>query len=344
MLVKKQAKNASITSLLILVSIVLMPTILQPTTATNEGTFSIIWITDTQYLAESNPTLDDNLSRWIVNNAGNYNLKMVIHTGDLVNDEGNLTQWQNANKSMGILLDNGIPYTWNVGNHDFNKSYYTGNQYSTFNPEILALKQYWISTEDNGMNNAVYFNASGWECLIVNIAYDANDTVLNWVNRIIVEHPNAHVIVATHDYLDKHYQYDDWAVNLKIKVLDTHPNVFLTLNGHYHPTAGLSIKVGERYELLFDQQDAYDKLGAASARILTFNLTNGTINVQTYSVYLNQFLEDLNNKFTLHASFRNDAANNPGFSFVGLIVVVFVLVAVGFSLLYTRSNVRFSEL
>ncbi len=98
------------------------------------GNFSIIWITDTQYLTESYPTYFDSLCRWIVNNADKYNVKMVVHTGDLVEDEGNTSNWDNANRSMSILLDAGIPYCWNAGNHDYNATCWIGNQYTAFNP------------------------------------------------------------------------------------------------------------------------------------------------------------------------------------------------------------------
>jgi DNA repair exonuclease len=325
---QKNAKTATALVISILAIVAIMPLTIQPTTATTEGSFSIVWITDTQYLAESNPALNDNLSRWIVDSAAAYNVQMVIHTGDIVEDEGNLTQWQNANQSMGIILDSGIPYTWNAGNHDFNSSYYVGNHYTAFNPAVLSSKPYWVSTEYDGMNNAVFFNASGFECLIVSIAYDANDTVLAWANGILDQYPNAHAIVTAHEYLDKQCKYDDWATELKEKVLDTHANVFLTLSGHFYPTPGNRTRVGGRDELLFNQQDAYSKQGAASARILTFNPMEGTIRVQTYSVLLNGFVDDANNNFTLTTSFHNDSAGRSSFPLVWVVVAVLVSVAV----------------
>jgi hypothetical protein len=293
-----------------------------------ETIFSIIWITDTQHLAENNSQLNDNLTQWIVENNQTYNIKMVIHTGDLVQDEGNRTQWKNANQSMGILLDNGLPYTWNAGNHDYNKTCWIANQYVAFNPAILVTKPYWVATEFDGMNNAVLFNASGSEWLVVNIAYNANDTVFGWANNILDQYPEAHAIVAAHAYLNKRGGYDEWAVNLTKTVLDTHPNVFLTLSGHYYPTQGNRTQVGGRDELLFNQQDEYGDLGAASARILTFDAQAGTIEVRTYSIYLNQFVDDANNSFTLHSSFRNDSVVSDvlpeiwGVTVVGIVVVV----------------------
>jgi hypothetical protein len=296
-----------------------------------ETPFSIIWITDTQHLAENNPQLNDNLTQWIVGNSQTYNVKMVIHTGDLVQDEGNLTQWQNANQSMGILLDNDVPYTWNAGNHDYNKTCWIANQYVAFNPAVFADEPYWVGTEFDGMNNAALFNASGQEWLVVSIAYNANATVFTWANRILDQHPDAHAIVATHAYLNKRGGYDEWAVNLTKSVLDTHPNVFLTLSGHYYPTQGNRTQVGGRDELLFNKQDECGELGAASARILTFNTAEGTIKVQTYSIYLNQFVDDGNNSFTLPSSFRNDpvSINDVPLVWVAAAVGVVALVVLG---------------
>ncbi len=331
---KKPVISTATLALIALTLTVLLPATPQVTAATTAetGAFSIIWITDTQYLAESNPAYNDNLNRWIVENNSTYNVKMVIHTGDLVNDEGNQTQWLNANQSMGILLDNGVPYCWNAGNHDFNKSYWIGNQYTSFNPQAMVTKPYWLSTEYDGMNNAVLFNVSDWECLIVSVADYANDSALAWANSILDAHPNAHAIVTTHAYIDPQCRYSEWATRFKNTVLDTHANVFLTLSGHYHTESGNRTSVGGRDELLFDPQNAYGKLGSASARILTFNTAKGTINVQTYSLYTHQFVVDENNNFTLNTSFGNDSAGRSGFPtliFGVVAAAVLVVVAVG---------------
>ena len=70
-------------------------------------------------------------------NVETYNVKMVIHTGDIVDTEGNRTQWLNANQSMSILLNNGIPYCWDAGNHDYNSTCWIGYQFGAFNPQIM---------------------------------------------------------------------------------------------------------------------------------------------------------------------------------------------------------------
>jgi hypothetical protein len=265
-------------------------------------------------------------------------VEMVIHTGDIVNQEGNRTQWASANQSMSFLLANGIPYCWDAGNHDFNATCWIGKQFSAFNPQVMQEKPYWVSDDFDGMNTAVHFNVSGWDCLIVNLAYHANDTVLSWANNLLDANSQAHAIVATHAYIDERCNYDSWATNLKNTVLETHANVFMTLSGHYHPTSGNRTRVGERDELLFNQQDADAQMGAASARILTFDTAKGTVNVQTYVLYTNQFLQDPNNNFTLNTNFYNALAGKNVPKFPVTVVLVVVLSFVGISLIYLNKQ------
>jgi len=275
--------------------------------------FSIIWITDTQYLSESHPTYYDSLCRWIVNHAEQYKVKMVIHTGDMVEDEFNCTHWENANQSMSILLDADIPYCWNAGNHDYNETFWIGNQYTAFNPEVMETKPYWIDNAVDGQNTAVHFSVDDWDFLIVNIAYDAGDDVLDWANNLLDTYNESCAIVGAHVYLNTTGGYsskgkDDanWPLNFKENVLDTHPNVFLTLSGHQYPTSGVRTQVGGRHELMYNRQDTDNQMGAASLRIMAFDLVAGTIDVQTYYLYSNHFLEDPDNQFTLTTTFYND--------------------------------------
>lgn len=310
-------------------------------TDTMESSFSIIWISDTQHLAKDNTAYFEKLCNWIVENNDTYNIKMVVHTGDIVS-EGKKKQWSNANHSMGNLLENNMPYCWNAGNHDYINDPWIGNEYAAFNPEVMQEKQYWIGDFENGMNTAVNFSFSGWDCLIINLSYHASDASLDWANKLLDANPQAHAIVATHAYLKDSGGYDTWGYNFKDKVLDTHKNVFLTLNGHSHPTMGNWIRVDERDELLFDMQDAYEELGAASARILTFNIDKGTIRVQTYSAYTDQFIEESKSSLLINSSFRNSSAGqnsqNTWNLIVSILVIFFIITVALLVLLKFRYN------
>jgi hypothetical protein len=307
-------------------------------TSLDEGNFSIIWITDTQYLSESHPTYFDSLCRWIVNNVETYNVKMVVHTGDLVEDEWNTTQWANANHSMSILFDAGIPYCWNAGNHDYNETYWIGNQFSAFNPLAMAEKPYWVSDKFDGQNTAVTFTVSNKEFRIVNIANGANDTVLSWANDLLNARPESSAIVATHFYVNRTGSYEPWANNFRRLVLATHNNAFLTLSAHVFPLAssGIRTQVGGRHELVFNRQEKDNYMGAASLRILTFDVIKGVVDVRTFYLYSNTYLTDANNQFTLETAFRNDAASSepeeipelPTTAILALLVTLLVIVGI----------------
>jgi len=259
---------------------------------------------------------------------------MVVHTGDLVEDESNRTQWANANQSMSILLDNGIPYCWEAGNHDYNQTCWIGSEFAAFNPQTFEEKPYWVSSDFGGLDTAVHFNVDGWDCLLVNLAFRANASELSWANSLLDSYPDSHAIVTTHAYLEKDCTYNSWATDFKETVLDTHPNVFLTLSGHFYPTVGNRTRVGDRDELMFNGQDADGRLGAASARILTFDTAREKIDVQTFSLYKNQFLKDPNNNFTLETSFRNDAGGRVVLDFQMVLVLVAVGCLAAFALVY----------
>ena len=295
--------------------------------------FSIIWITDTQYLSESYPRYYDSLCRWIFENKESYNVKMVIHTGDMVEDEFNQTHWTNANHALSLLLDNDVPYCWNAGNHDYNTTYWIGNLYTAFNPTVMASKSYWVGDKFIGQNTAVHFAVSGNDFLVLNIAYQANETALSWCNQILDSYPDSHAIVATHMYLNTTGGYGakgkdnlTWASNFKDTVLDTHANVFLTLSGHYYPSYGSRTQVGGRQELMFNRQIVDSEMGAASLRILTFDLKEGLIDVKTFVIYANNFLTDSNNQFTLETDFYNPAIPELPVWIVGALFVVILLV------------------
>ena len=72
--------------------------------------FSVIQISDTQYLSDSQPDLYDGLTSWIADKANALNLTMVVHTGDIVQVANSVSDWKNASNAMMTLYNNEIPY------------------------------------------------------------------------------------------------------------------------------------------------------------------------------------------------------------------------------------------
>jgi len=316
------------------------------TNTTAETNFSIIWITDTQYLSDFYPTYYNSLCQWIVAHANMYNVKMVIHTGDIVEDQWNRTQWENANSSMEMLLENGIPYCWNAGNHDFNATYYIGYQFSAFKPVTMQNESYWLGDMFSGENTAVHFTADNEDFLIINLAYDANSTTLSWATHLLDSYPTSHAIVVTHAFIDGGCRYSVWSAYLQNSVLDNHTNVFLTLNGHYigNPCTNRT-KVGNCNELYWNRQELDDQMGSASLRILTFDMQNNSVEVKTFIIYTNQFLTDPSNQFTLENIFASNSTQSvimettfPPFSEASILILFFALSAAVLIVFTTRAS------
>jgi len=254
-----------------------------PSGALAEGAFSIFWITDTQFLSESNAALFRMQNKWIVENWSRFNGKMVIHTGDIVQNGPNEEEWYNADEAMSILLANNIPYTWCAGNHDDfvngdATSGWKGNQYAdSLNPSVVSAKvnalpyARWVGDYHEGMNTAVSFSANGLDFLVINLEWNAQPDVLQWAGGILDDpaYVNHNVIMAPHAYIDYSGSLDNlrWGAQLAdflaglTKLLDEHSSsVFLTLNGHFATESGYNTPqpINNRNQLMFDRQDCAD--------------------------------------------------------------------------------------
>jgi len=282
--------------------------------------FSIVQITDTQYLPQDTPTLFSGLTNWIANQSKNLNLMMVIHTGDIVNIANQPYQWANANNAMMVLYNDNIPYCWNCGNHDQllpngvmigdgnPDSGWLGGNYPAFNVTIMRQEPYWVADIFDGTSTAVQFSYGNYKFMVVNVEYNANDTVLEWMQTLINTNPNVNVIVATHNFLNGNGTYGTltqadvtWAVNFQ-QILNKDPNVFMTVNGHdidYGPA--YHTEIDNKEEIFFNRQEIDNNTGAATARIYTFDMTNPNnpnVFASTYQTYgTPQYLLDAANQF-----------------------------------------------
>ncbi len=350
---KKEGKNllnkktiyffTAITILILLTSTIMSVSAKQPTAdPTLNNTFSIMQISDTQFLAKSYPSLFTETTTWIKNNAAAYNLKMVIHTGDIVDNIGDtahpelatvdLTQWSNANDAMNVLLSANIPYCWDAGNHDqipWNTPIgtWSGQSYPAFNVASMQSKPYWVGSFNDGKNTAVMFTCNGYKFLIVNLEYKATDATINWMKGLLDSYLDCNVIIAAHSYINYQGGYGTvtgntlndaaWCANLKT-ILDGYPNVFLTLNGHDPRGYAYSKTAGTREEIYFARHTSTSSpipaTGAAIVRIYSFNLATMQVSTTTYAINTHTWLTSTAAQFAFNVNLK--LAINPTDSFV----------------------------
>ncbi len=205
----------------------------------NSDLFSIGVIPDTQ--DETNNTANTpflNRVHWMVANTSRFDLRYVLHTGDMTNwgwlDSSQLAR---AGAAIDVLRNAGLPYSLAIGNHDTEavgwngvagSSGYGGSAYM-YNPECPATlgadacksgllvrrtdafnQTFPLSSIQNvggayesGRidNNWTTFSANGTRWLVLTLELWPRREVVAWAKDVVASHPNHNVIVQTHSYL-----------------------------------------------------------------------------------------------------------------------------------------------
>jgi len=277
---------------------------------------AIAHVTDTQYLTEAYPAVYAQMVSWIADEASARKIRFVQHTGDLVQNWVDPDQspdraeieFARASRIQSILDDAGIPNAVLPGNHDSKR----GLDYSRFNavfgPDRYAGTSWYGGSFADGDNRASWslVEEGGVRFVILDLPYGYGDAELAWAERVVSEHQDANVVIATHEHLrpettDEPARRSDasrWnsrADELWERVIAPNRNVVLVLSGHFH---GLGQIVTEDagglpghtvVELLADYQEYRTHTGQRATgffRLLQVDVDGGAIAVDTRSVRL----------------------------------------------------------
>ncbi|VVB60590.1 3',5'-cyclic adenosine monophosphate phosphodiesterase CpdA [uncultured archaeon] len=266
--------------------------------------FTIIALPDTQYYAESYPTIFINQTQWIVNHKDALNIVYVTGEGDITDIGIQDIQWQHADAAYTLLEDlttthlpYGIPYTIPPGNHDQPTTLF--NQY--FGVSRFTGRSYYgghYSTTNN--NHYVLFNASGISFIAIALDYNPSTAALNWADGVLQTYNNRKAIVIEHCILNVDASWDGNG-QMIYDTLKHNPNLFLMLCGHNHgENRRTETYNGHTINILLADYQNYRKGGNGYLRIMTFYPATEQIKVKTYSPYLDQYQTDANSQFNLN--------------------------------------------
>ena len=275
--------------------------------------FAIAHITDTQYLAEGYPEEYERLTRWLADSIDERELVAAVHTGDLIqswvdpdqSEDRARIEFERASRAQAILERTGLPSFVLPGNHDTKRGIDPGLYNEYFGPERFAAMAGYvapIAPGDNTSNYAIVEEA-GARMLILSIGYGYGPREIEWAERVVRDHPDANVVIATHEHLTPMTQLDPprrasdnrWlsrADELWSRVVAPNRNVVAVLSGHYH---GLGAIVTENaggipghtvVEMLADYQEFRTDAGERATgflRLLQVDVAGGRIAVDTYS-------------------------------------------------------------
>lgn len=174
--------------------------------------YSIVLIPDTQYLSASATWIQhfQDAADWIVANQDAYNIQLVLHLGDVVND-GGTTQFGRAETPMETIWDAGIPMAAAIGNHDYDGGSPAADHSDTtnwntyFGTGQYTGRSWWNGTfQTSGKSENFYFTLTlgGRPTLVLSLEFYCRSTILSWAGDVIEAHPEYDVIIVTHSYLN----------------------------------------------------------------------------------------------------------------------------------------------
>ena len=310
----------------------------RPLTAGPPGAdFTLIGQPDTQYytgeLNGGTNAILQSINNWIVTNRAGRNIAYVATLGDCVehgDNSGNDIEWQRADASYDLIenpgttgLPEGIPYGITVGNHDQSPNgdptagstnFY--NQY--FGVSRFQGRSYYgghYGTDNDNWYD--FFSAGGMDFIVVSFEYDdaPSQAILDWGDQLLTTYSDRRAIVISHNMLGVGnpgiFSTQGQAI---YNALKSHTNLFLLLAGHV-PGEGRRQDVfnGVTVNTLLSDYQSRTNGGNGWIRIMTFSPANNTIDVQTYSPWLDQFETDDDSKFTLSYAM----SNTPPFQLLG---------------------------
>ena len=265
--------------------------------------FCFAWITDTQFYSETYPQHFNSMNQWIVDNAEEWKIKYVMHTGDIV-DEYDLTyEWENADNAMQIFDDAGMPYGVLGGNHDVaggNEIYDNYTKY--FGEDRFSNQPTYGGSYENNKGHYDLISQDGQDFIMLYMSWDIYQDEIDWMNEVLQQYSDRKAIILLHRYTnvvmtDETTYLDYIGSLLQENVVSKNPNVIAVLNGHYHGSSYETVKfdddgdgVKERtvYQICTDWQEGLEG-GARYIKFLYFDLDGNRIYTTSYSPYLEDY-------------------------------------------------------
>ena len=240
----------------------------EPPKLSDPNSWVLIMVPDTQTYVKfgRNQGILELMTAWIAENIQTLNIKMVLCTGDLVeqnelimpnNANGNQTsreQWLAVSNAFD-KLDGKIPYILAAGNHDYGyinsenrNSYYNTYFPSHKNSANIPLLR---AAANNGEGKPSLENAAhewisphGDPYLFLNLEFAPRDTIVSWAKEVIGRElfKNHKVALLTHSYLNannEHIEKENYPVEngnygkaLWEKLVFPSHNIQLVFSGH----------------------------------------------------------------------------------------------------------------
>jgi len=295
---------------------------------------TLVVLPDTQYYACGYPDIFRSQIEWIAGAVIPRRVALVVHTGDIVDSAGSREQWEVASDSL-HQLDYTVPYLLTTGNHDISRD--RSSLAAEYFPPDRCVRGPSIGFDPDQPQNSFMiaeFDQAQW--LVIGLEYAPRDVVLAWAGDVLQQHSDLPAIVFTHAYLYSDGSRYDRSIepqqmhhpdnsglatdagvsdgqDIWNKLVEPHTNVKIVLSEHMRPD-GTARAVSRRsdgsivHEILANYQ--YCKVcpcpevqgGAGYLRLMQYDAAAERFDVSTYSPYLDEWLTDEENRFSIELS------------------------------------------
>ncbi len=294
--------------------------------------FTLVPMPDTQHYVSNmfngNNEHLKSQTNWIATNRASKNITFVTELGDCVQNGSNINneiEWMRADTAFSMLedpvstgLQEGIPYSVSVGNHDQsgngnpNGSTIMFNQY--FGAARFSGRSYYGGYYGNNFDNHyTLFTASGMDFIEVSLEFDtlANPLVVSWADSIVQLYSNRRAIVTSHNFLENDGTFGNQG-QVVYNALKHNPNFFMMLCGHHHgENYRTEVYNGNTVYAILSDYQSRPYGGYAWMKLLEFVPAINKIFVKTYSPFLDKYETDWDSEYTL------DYSMTPAFQFLG---------------------------
>ncbi|MEM8944571.1 MAG: metallophosphoesterase [Planctomycetota bacterium] len=254
-------------------------------------------------------------TEWIADHiqteANPRNIQFVSHLGDVVSNAADMVEWQRADLSMD-RLDGIVKYSVLPGNHDYlltsTKNSGTENYLSYFGPSRFSSQSWFGGADPSGNNSYQLFNAGGFDFLHLALEWNPTDNTplrqlspLDWAQSVLDANPNLPVILSTHEYVQEEPPGRSvTGEELWNQLITKNDQIFMVLNGHFHrfgkPFGGQHHQVstndaGRSVVEVLQNYQGFPTGGEGWLRLIDFDIPNDRLRFETYSPFLDEFLE-----------------------------------------------------
>ncbi len=275
----------------------------EPTPTPEPKPFTLLWIADTQNYAYRNDEGLVSIVSYALREKDNLNIVGVLHTGDLVENNGKDSEWELIRDDIEPLRGV-IPFYCICGNHDL--GYGTGQatvrKYGYdqfFKYDLCDVK----NDEQRFHNGECWYQfLEAQQLLLVGIGWHLDEDYSErqeWLDRVIDSYAEYPVVILTHNFLYNDGYYSTEGLKLENDLISKHPNIRLLLCGHHKGIRKLQTvyEDGERtftaimYNLQLDK-----KKGTGYCTLMTFDPITRSISFTSYSPFFDDYnyLDDPN--------------------------------------------------